>query len=126
MSAAELVLPWPSKDLSPNARVHWSKKSKASASARTLAAVVTINGGWRELKLPDGRLHLWITFHPPTKRLPDDDNMLARFKPSRDGIADALHIDDKRFVSHPYVSDKPVKGGEVRIRITGGPEACRP
>jgi len=73
--------------------------------------------------LPDGRLHLWITFRPPTKRLPDDDNMLARFKAYRDGIADALGIDDKRFISHPYVSDKPVRYGEVRVRITEGPSA---
>lgn len=121
--ARELVLPWPAKELSPNARVHWSKKSDASASARALASILAINEGWRSITLPEGRLHLWITFHPPTKRMPDDDNMLARFKPWRDGIADALKIDDKRFVSHPYVSDKPVKGGEVRVRITGGPEA---
>ncbi|ALR06638.2 hypothetical protein XFHB_07055 [Xylella fastidiosa] len=24
-----LTLPWPSKDLSPNARVHWTRRSKA-------------------------------------------------------------------------------------------------
>lgn len=119
----ELCLPWPSKDLSPNARVHWSKKSQASRIARGTAYLEAIDAAWNLWTVPDGKLHLWITFHPPTKRLPDDDNMLARFKPWRDGIADALKIDDKRFVSHPYVSDKPVKGGEVRVRITGGPEA---
>lgn len=121
--ARELVLPWPSKDLSPNARVHWSRKAKAAKQARSDAKGLTQFFGWNKLALPDGPLHLWITFHPPTRRLPDDDNMLTRFKPSRDGIADALGIDDKRFVSHPYVSDKPRKGGEVRVRITGGPEA---
>ena len=119
---AALVLPWPSKDLSPNARVHWSKKSGASAKARNDARLATIAAGWHKHILPEGRLHLWVRFYPPTKRLPDDDNMLARFKPWRDGIADALKIDDKRFVSHPFISDKPVKGGEVRVRITGGSE----
>ncbi len=65
-----------------------------------------------------GRIHLWITFKPKTRRLPDDDNCLAMCKAYRDGIADALGVDDKRFVSHPFVSDKPVTGGAVEIRIT--------
>lgn len=118
----ELVLPWPSKDLSPNGRVHWARKAKAAKEARYLAGVLTMGARWQERSLPDGKLHLWVDFYPPTKRLPDDDNMLARVKPYRDGIADALGIDDKRFISHPYVRDEVRKGGEVRIRITGGPQ----
>lgn len=117
----ELVLPWPSKDLSPNARTHWAKRAKAAKAQREQARLLAIAAGWRGAALPDGRLHLWIDFYPPTKRLPDDDNMLARIKPARDGIADALGIDDKRFVSHPLVRDAPVKGGAVVIRLTGGP-----
>ena len=120
----ELALPWPSKDLSPNARVHWRKRAKAAADARALAKLAARATGWRPgTDLPEGRLHLWIDFYPPTRRLPDDDNMLARVKPYRDGIADALGIDDKRFVSHPYVRDTPRKGGQVVFRITGGPSA---
>lgn len=118
----ELVLPWPSKDLSPNGRVHWARKAKAAKEARYIAGVLTMGARWQEKALPDGRLHLWIDFYPPTRRLPDDDNMLTRVKPYRDGIADALGIDDKRFISHPFVKDEVRKGGEVRIRITGGPQ----
>ena len=119
----ELVLPWPSKDLSPNARVFWAVKSKAVKAARFAAGMVAKQGGWSAGTLPEGRLHLWITFHPPSKRSYDDDNLLSRFKAARDGLADALGVDDKRFVSHPFVSDKTVKGGSVVVRITGGPEA---
>lgn len=115
----ELVLPWPSKDLSPNARVHWARKSKAAKLARAEGYVAVRAAGLRAERLPAGRLHLWIDFYPPTKRIPDDDNMLARFKPYRDGIADALHLDDKVFISHPMVKGEPRKGGEVRVRITG-------
>ncbi|MGH8095950.1 MULTISPECIES: hypothetical protein [Stenotrophomonas] len=64
------------------------------------------------------------TFHPPTRMRPDDDNMLARSKPYRDGIADALGIDDKRFMSHPLVSNEVRKRGQVVVRITGGPAAA--
>jgi crossover junction endodeoxyribonuclease RusA len=115
----ELVLPWPSKELSPNTRNHWARRSKAAKEARKYAFLLAVSHGWRKMKIPEGRLHLWIEFHPPTRRMPDDDNMLSRFKPYRDGLADALSIDDKRFVSHPYVSEEPVKGGEVRVRMTG-------
>lgn len=122
VAVKELVLPWPSRELSPNARGHWSHRAGAAKSARAEAYLVAIEAGWKRAVLPEGRLHLWITFHPPTRRLPDDDNMLARFKPARDGIADALGVDDKVFVSHPYVSDEPRKGGQVVVRITGGPQ----
>lgn len=118
----ELILPWPNKDLSPNGRVHWAKKAKASQQARSEAKVLALLAGWTIGRVPDGRLHLWITFHPPTRMMPDDDNMLSRFKPYRDGIADALGIDDKRFISHPLVSAEVRKGGQVVVRITGGPE----
>lgn len=32
----ELILPWPSKDLSPNGRAHWARKAAAAKSARAL------------------------------------------------------------------------------------------
>lgn len=117
----ELILPWPHKDLSPNARKHWRARQRESKKGRALAYLVAIEAGLKLAQIPAGRLHLHITFHPPTRRLPDDDNMLARFKPYRDGIADALGIDDKRFISHPLVSTEVRKGGQVVVRITGGP-----
>ncbi len=102
----ELILPWPDKRLLPNARVHWSKRSGAARLARHLGAVTALEAGCKGWELPDGRLHLHVTFHPPTKLLPDDDNMLAWFKSYRDGIA------DKRFISHPLVSTEVRKGGQ--------------
>lgn len=114
----ELRLPWPPKELSPNARVHWSKRSKAAAAYRRECAWLVRAAG---IKAPDSeRIALWIDFFPPDKRQRDDDNLLAAFKAGRDGIADALDINDKRFVSHPFVQTET--GGFVRVRITGMPE----
>ncbi len=96
---SEIRLPWPDKDMSPNARIHWARKAKAVKIARCFAFFKTKEAGWDKIQLPEGRLHLWIDFYPPTKRMPDDDNMLSRCKAYRDGIADALGIDDKRFIS---------------------------
>ena len=112
-----IILPWPSADLSPNARSHWRRRAKAMASAKTQAWAAAVNAGW---VVPRGsRVHLWVDFYPPTRRMPDDDNMLARCKGYRDGIAEALGINDRVFVSHPFVHSEPRKGGEVHFRITG-------
>lgn len=122
--ALELVLPWPSKDLSPNARVHWRVKAKATKAARQAAVVLAFEAGLRDAWLPEGRLHLWFDFYQaPGKKLPDDDNMLGRCKAYRDGIAQVLGIDDKRFKSHPDVKTERRTRGQVVVRITGGPEA---
>ena len=121
MPLAELVLPWPSRDLHPNVRVHWSRRAKAAKFAREFACFAAMQAGWREVVLPDGRLHLWIDFYPPNKRKRDDDGLVSSFKPWRDGIADALKIDDHRFVTHPYLKDEVRHNGEVRVRITSGP-----
>ncbi len=116
----ELTLPWPSRDLHPNSRVHWAKRAKAAKAARWTGYYETWMCSWHQ-NVPEGKIHLWIDFYPPDKRKRDDDGLLASFKPFRDGIADSMGIDDNRFISHPYVKDEVVKGGEVRVRITGGP-----
>lgn len=115
----ELVLPWPDRRLHPNARVHWAQRSKAVKAARHEAGILTMRAGWQAIALPPGRLHLWLDFYPPDRRKRDDDGLLSSMKSARDGIADALGIDDARFVSHPFVKDEVRPGGEVRIRITG-------
>lgn len=114
-----LMLPWPPSILSPNSRAHWSVKSKAAKDYRatcgwlTKAEKVVID--W------DGVVHMWITFYPPDKRHRDDDNLISAFKSGRDGIADALGINDKRFRIYPWLSTETVNGGQVRVAFTDGP-----
>jgi hypothetical protein len=47
-----------------------------------------------------------LHFHFPTKRRQDDDNVAAMFKSSRDGIADALQMDDRnlRILTGPEIT----------------------
>jgi crossover junction endodeoxyribonuclease RusA len=74
------------------------------------------------LRVPDDvdsdsqRLHLWLEFYPPDRRPRDDDNMVASFKAGRDGIAQAMGINDKRFICHPMVMDQI--GGFIKARVT--------
>lgn len=71
----------------------------------------------------DGLVHMAITFFPPDRRHRDDDNLIAAFKSGRDGMADALGINDKRLRIHPWLSDEVIKGGAVKVRLSAGFEA---
>jgi len=121
--AHELVLPWPDRVLHPNARPHWAAKAKAAKKARHQGKLYALECRWNRLQLPDGPLHVWIDGYPADRRRRDADGLLSSLKPWLDGIADALGVDDRRFVPHPWVKPEVRRGGEVRVRITGGPSA---
>lgn len=110
----EVTLPWPPKDLSPNARVHWSQRARAAKKYKTLCWAATIAEAAKIAY--EGPIHVFIDFYPPDGRHRDDDNMIAAFKAGRDGVALALGVDDKRFRIHPFVKGKAA-GGMVKVRF---------
>lgn len=114
MTAQQLLLPWPAKALSPNARGHWSKRSRAAKSYRMQCFLFAKKAG---LVAPAGRILLQLEFLPPTARRRDDDNLLASFKARRDGLADALGIDDSVFVSQVQIGAVH-PGGAVRVTLS--------
>ena len=118
----EVTLPWPPSELNPNKRLHWRRLSDAKKSYRqacyALAKQAGLSVDW------EGDIHVWIDFYPPDRRARDDDNMIASFKSGRDGLADALGVNDKRFRTHPYV--RADVGGVVRVRLTTGPSPESP
>ena len=115
----DVTLPWPPKELNPNARGHWSKRSKAAKAYRKACWALALQAG---IKIDwEGDVHLWLTFFPPDLRHRDDDNMIASFKSGRDGLADALGINDKRFRIHPHVTGGV--GGKIYIRFSPGPDS---
>ncbi len=130
----EIALPWPNRSLNPNSRGHWSKKAKAAEMYRYTCKMISLEtiqaGKWdlqplRDLVTAGGQLHVDLDFYPPNRRARDDDNIIAAFKSGRDGLADALGIDDCHFRIHPFLHrDEVVNLGEVRVVVTGkGPEA---
>lgn len=131
----QITLPWPPKALNPNSRGHWSKKARAAEMYRYTCKIESRNainrGRWdlqplRDLVAAGGQIHVFLDFCPPNRRARDDDNISHAFKSGRDGLADALGIDDAHFRAHPFLkSDEIVKpAGEVRVVVTGkGPEA---
>jgi crossover junction endodeoxyribonuclease RusA len=112
-----LVLPWPSRDLSPNARLHFQAKARAIKAYREGAFWLARS---REIAAnPIGEILIEIVFHQPDNRRRDLDNMLASLKAGIDGIADALSVNDNRFAFLIRRGEKRA-GGEVVVRLSGG------
>ncbi len=109
-----VTLPWPPSVLSPNARPHWAAKAKAAKAYRAACKALAEAHGMVAPTSP--KIALWLEFVPPNRRAHDDDNLVASFKAGRDGLADALGIDDSRFVCRHTVADEV--GGMVRVSIT--------
>lgn len=106
-----VALPWPPKELSPNARrrIHWRKAGPIARRYRESCAWLIKAARAR------GTL-LSVTFCPPDCRRRDDDGMIGAFKAGRDGIADALGCDDHVFRPSYHFGDV-VKGGTVLAEI---------
>lgn len=110
-----IILSWPAKELSPNARCHWAIKAKAAKAYRKEAGWATIES--KEKSDGDGLIYMHLYFYPPDKRRYDEDNLIARMKSGLDGIADGLVVNDCRFrVTHEVC--RVIKGGEVRVVVT--------
>jgi len=109
-----LVLPWPPKELSPNARIHFRTKSAAVKSYREAAYWLALKSS---LVVPsEGGIGLRFDFYPPDRRRRDLDNMLASIKAGVDGIADAMGVDDQRF-GFWLSREAPVKGGKIVVSV---------
>lgn len=109
----QLTMPWPPRDLSPNARVHWAKLSKAKKAYReTWAWQAKAQGAKR---LDCAKLHVKLTFVPPNRRAHDLDNLLASIKAGIDGLSDVLGVDDRhwRFT----IEKADTVGGYVLVEV---------
>lgn len=109
-----LTLPWPPKELSPNARQHWSVLAKAKKRYREVCAWNAKDQGVRSVAAE--KLHISITFFPPSRRAYDLDNALARMKSGLDGLADVLEVDDKHWSLNIARADEI--GGFVRVEVS--------
>ena len=110
-----ILLPWPTKDLSPNARGHWAVKARAKKAYRALCAWQAKSQGLGRIYTE--RLHLKITFVPPNRRARDLDNMLASLKSGLDGLCDVLGVDDSKWSMEISKAEDRI-GGFVEIVVT--------
>lgn len=111
-----ITLPWPPKQLSPNARIHWATKARHAKGYKTACYAIARQAGL----LPPyhtGKIALRLDFCPPNKCRRDLDNLLASMKAGIDGVAWALGVDDSRFTFAISLADDVVRGGAVRVQI---------
>jgi len=110
----KIELPYPPKELSPNATLHWAKKMKFKKSYRQTCWALALS---QKLTAPsgEGKIDIHITFYPPDRRHRDADNMVASIKAGLDGVADALRVNDKRFLPTFKFSDEPL--GKIVVEI---------
>lgn len=113
-------LPWPSSQLSPNARGHWTRLAQAKkayrARCRAIAGVAAPILSEALQRLPE-RLDVAITFVPPDRRARDLDNLLASMKSGLDGLADALGVDDSRWRLQIEMAGETTPGGIVLVDV---------
>jgi hypothetical protein len=115
--AGVIELPFPPASLSGHAKGHWRSKSDPTAKHREWAknATLAANIGITDAT---GDIRVAVTFYPPNHR-GDRVNFPNRMKPYWDGIADALKVNDSRFLPAFYFAE-PVKGeGKVVVTIGG-------
>ena len=112
----EVKLPWYSKEVSPNTRVHWAVERRAKRQHKELANIYTRNAKVKFDKDKD-RVFLYITYCPPSRRRMDLDNCLVSCKAYIDGISEAIQIDDARFSIQMQMSDE-IYDGSIRVVIS--------
>lgn len=116
----KIILPWPHPALSPNARVHFYGVGIVKRATREAAAYTTLAAAPLQVRQAIaagvGRIDLQLWFYPPDKRHRDDDNMIASFKAARDGIADGLGVNDRRFRATYHFGD-PEKPGRIEVLL---------
>ena len=110
-----IELPWPPSTLSGHAKGNgqWkkiadTKKHREWARRAALASDIVVPAS--------GDIRIAVTFYPPDRR-GDRVNFPNRIKPYFDGIADALKINDSRFLPSYHFAE-PVKGaGKIVVTL---------
>lgn len=110
-----IILPFPAASLSGHSAGHWRSKSGPTAQHREWARLATLEV--RPAVPAAGDITIRVRFVPPDRR-GDRTNYPNRMKPYFDGIADALKVNDRRFVPS-YTFADPEKPGRVEVEVGG-------
>ncbi|WP_444668381.1 hypothetical protein [Cereibacter changlensis] len=121
LSPITVRAPWPPHELSPNDRSpNWLKRKKKRSHRSACFMMAKAANHCR--KIENQPLTFHMICHPPKQRW-DDDNLIAAMKAGRDGIAEALGVNDKNFkVTMEWA--KPVAFGRIDVLIGPRTEAA--
>jgi crossover junction endodeoxyribonuclease RusA len=113
-----ITLPLPPKELSPNARVHWGRKARATKKYRLTASVCTdialkddgVEGDYQQARVQ-------VKLFNRTAHRRDGDNLIATLKSAFDGIADALYVDDAEWTHLPPMQETDKDDPRVEVHL---------
>lgn len=108
-----IELPFPPASLSGHAKGHWRAKAAVTRKHREWARAATL--AVRPSVPAEGDIRIHVRFVPPDRRS-DRGNFPVRMKAYFDGIADALGVNDRRFVPRFEFAD-PVNPGRVEVTL---------
>lgn len=108
-----IEMPFPPASLSGHTGGHWRKKHKVTSSWRGWALMLARNA--RIPPQPEGDIPILVRFYPPSNR-GDRTNYGNRCKPIFDGIAEAMKVNDRRFLPR-YEYHPPEKPGRIEIVV---------
>lgn len=108
-----ILLPFPPSALSGHHNEHWRKLQPVKAQHREWARKATADA--KPVVPVIGDIAIKVLFVPPDRR-GDRTNYPNRMKPYFDGIADALGVNDRRFLPS-YEFAEPEKPGRVEVRV---------
>jgi crossover junction endodeoxyribonuclease RusA len=111
-----LTAPWPARELSPNARGHWSRAARAKRLQRASRAFLAHQAGLGGVRGLGMAWEVHLAFAAPCRRARDLDNLLAACKAGLDGLADAMGVDDRHWRISIDRAD-PAPGGRVEIEV---------
>ncbi len=116
-AAVMIELPFPSSKLSGHHNAHWRFLQPIKAKHRewALKATLAVRDHISVPLTDNSDIRISVTFYPPDKR-GDRTNYPNRMKPYWDGIADALAVNDRRFLPSFHYAE-PVKGGKVVVLL---------
>jgi hypothetical protein len=109
-----IELPWPSSSLAGHAKGHWRDKAGITAKHRGWAKAATLATGLRGFP-PTGDIKVIATFYPPNRR-GDRTNYPNLMKAYWDGIADALKVNDSRFLPSYHFAE-PVGRADAKVVV---------
>lgn len=108
-----IELPFPPASLSGHNKGHWRTKSPIVKRHREWARLATLAA--RPRVPATGDIRVSVTFYPPNRR-GDRLNYPNRMKAYWDGIADALNVNDSRFLPAFHFAE-PVENARVVVNI---------
>lgn len=111
-----IELPFPSSLLAGQSDKHFWRLRPVIKQHREWARLATLAAG---MKAPDGAgdICVGVTFYPADRR-GDRVNFPNRMKPYWDGIADALKVNDSRFLPSYHFAE-PIKGAGKVVVVVG-------